>query len=96
MGWSDEKTCQGYGEKGGHGDAQAIQLLSLEGGQGSGPRGAEETGGGACCWSLVQLDHDGEMGPVHGFFCTLDAECEVRRIVNRTEPWLLSSVFLQE
>ena len=75
---------------------ETIQLHSLEGGQGSGPRGAEETGGGACCWSLVQLDHDGEMGPMHGIFCTLDAECEVRRIVNRTEPWLLSSVFLQE
>ena len=33
----------------------------------------------ACDWSVVQLDHDEEMGPVHGMYGTLDAELEVQR-----------------
>ena len=33
----------------------------------------------ACGWSVVQLDHDEEMGPMHGMHGTWDAELEVRR-----------------
>ena len=40
---------------------------------------------GACGWvggSAVQLDHDEEIGPMHG---TLDAELEVRRTIKGAE-----------
>ena len=33
----------------------------------------------ACGWSVVQLDHDEEKGPMHGMYGTLDAELEVQR-----------------
>ena len=39
----------------------------------------------ACGWSVVQLDHDEEMGPMHGMFGTLDAELEVQRAIKRAE-----------
>ena len=36
-------------------------------------------------WSVVQLDHDEEMGPMHGVYGTLDAELEVQRTIKRAE-----------
>ena len=40
---------------------------------------------GACGWSLVQLDHDEELGPMHGMYGTLDAEFAVQRTIKRAE-----------
>ena len=40
---------------------------------------------------MVQLDHDAEMGPMHGMHGTLDAELEVRRTIKRaalTKSWV--------
>ena len=34
---------------------------------------------------MVQWDHDGELGPVHGVYGTLDVELEVQRITKRAE-----------
>ena len=31
----------------------------------------------ACGWSVVQLDRDEEMGPMHGMYGTLNAELEM-------------------
>ena len=44
-----------------------------------------EDGGkwGALGWSVVQLDQDEELGPVHGMYGTLDAELEVQRTIKR-------------
>ena len=39
----------------------------------------------ACGWSVVQLDHDGEMGPTHGMYVTLDAYLEVQRTIKTAE-----------
>ena len=39
----------------------------------------------ACGWSVVQLDHDEEMGPMHGMYGTLTAELKVQRTIKRTE-----------
>ena len=36
-------------------------------------------------WSVVHLDHDEEMGPMHGMYGTLDAELEVQRTIKRAE-----------
>ena len=33
----------------------------------------------------MQIDHDEEMVPMHGMQCTLDAEFEVQRIINRAQ-----------
>ena len=38
---------------------------------------------GACGWSVVQLDHDKEMGPVHGMYGTREVELEVQCTINR-------------
>ena len=38
------------------------------------------------CWgTLVQLDYDEEMGPLHGMCGSMEAEHEVQRTVKRTE-----------
>ena len=34
-------------------------------------------------WSVVQLDHDEEVGPMHGMYGTVDAELEVQRTMKR-------------
>ena len=34
---------------------------------------------------MVQLDHDEEMGPMHGTYGTLDAEPDVQRTIKRAE-----------
>ena len=34
---------------------------------------------------MVQLDHDQEMGPMHGMCGTLDAELDVQRTIKRAE-----------
>ena len=34
---------------------------------------------------MVQLDHDEEMGPMHGMYGTLEADLEVQRTVERAE-----------
>ena len=39
---------------------------------------------GACGWSVVQLDHDEEMAPMHGMYVPLDAEFELQRTVDRS------------
>ena len=39
----------------------------------------------ACGWLVVQLDHDEEMGPMHGMYGTLEADLEVQRTVERAE-----------
>ena len=46
----------------------------------------------ACGWSVVQLDEDEEMGPLHGMCGTLDAEPEVRRTIikSRANGFLVS------
>ena len=41
--------------------------------------------GGACGWSVVQVDHGEEMRPMLGMYGTLDAELEVRRTIKRAE-----------
>ena len=40
---------------------------------------------GACGWSVVQLDHDEEMGPTHGMYGALDAELDLQRTIKRAE-----------
>ena len=40
---------------------------------------------GACGWSVVQLDHDEKMRPMHGMYGTLDAKLEMQRTVKRAE-----------
>ena len=40
---------------------------------------------GACGWSVVQRDHDEEMGPMHGMYGMLGAESEVQRTIKRAE-----------
>ena len=37
----------------------------------------------SCGWSVVQLNHDGEMRPMNGINGTVDAECEVPRTIKR-------------
>ena len=34
---------------------------------------------------MVQLDHDEEIGPMHGMYGTQDAELEVQRTIKRAE-----------
>ena len=36
-------------------------------------------------WSVVQLDHDEERGPLRGMHGTLDTELEVQRTIKRAE-----------
>ena len=96
MGCSDEMTGPGYGEKGGRRRTSNATAPAWREARDQVPekpkRREEELVVGQWC----KLDHDGEMGRVHGISGTLDAECEVRGTVNRTEPWLLSSVFSEE
>ena len=40
---------------------------------------------GACGWSVVQSDQDGELGPVHAVYGTRDAELEVQRTIKTAE-----------
>ena len=40
---------------------------------------------GACGWSVVYLDCDEEMGPLHGMFGSMEAELEVQRTIKRAE-----------
>ena len=39
----------------------------------------------ACGWSVVQLDHDEEVGPLHGMYGSMEAELEVQRTIKRAE-----------
>ena len=39
----------------------------------------------ACGWAVAQLDHDEAMGPLHGMFCSVEAEFEVQRTIKRAE-----------
>ena len=47
--------------------------------------GEHQASGSACGWSVVQVDHDEEVGPMRGMYETLDAELEVQRTIKRTE-----------
>ena len=40
---------------------------------------------GACGWSVVQLDHDEELEPLHGMCGSMVAELEVQRTIKRAE-----------
>ena len=40
---------------------------------------------GACGWSVVQLDYDGEMRPLQGSCGSTEAEFEVQRTIKRAE-----------
>ena len=40
---------------------------------------------GASVWSVVQLDHDEDVGPMHGMYGTLDPGLEVQRTIERAE-----------
>ena len=40
---------------------------------------------GACGWSVVQLDHDEEMGPMQEMYGALDAELDLQRTIKRAE-----------
>ena len=39
----------------------------------------------ACGWAVVQLDCDEEMAPLHGMYCSVEAEFEVQRTIKRSE-----------
>ena len=39
----------------------------------------------ACGWTVVQLDYDEEMGPLHGMYCLMEGEYEVQRTIKRAE-----------
>ena len=43
------------------------------------------SGRSACGWSVVQLDHEEEKGPVHGTYGTSDADLEVQCTIMRAE-----------
>ena len=51
---------------------------------------------GACGWSVVQLDHDEEIEPMHGMYGTMDAELEAQRAIKRAEQTNGLLVSLQE
>ena len=38
-----------------------------------------------CGWAVVQLDYVEEMGPLHGMYGSMEAECEVQRTIKRAE-----------
>ena len=40
---------------------------------------------GACGWAVVQLDYDGEMGPLRGMYGLVEAVFEVQRTIKRAE-----------
>ena len=40
---------------------------------------------GACGWSVVQLDYDEELGPLHAMYGSMEAEFEVPRTVKRPQ-----------
>ena len=40
---------------------------------------------GACGWSMVQVDYDEELVPLHAILGTMDAEIEVQRAIKRAE-----------
>ena len=39
----------------------------------------------ACGWAVVQLDYDGEMGPLYGMCGSMEAAYEVQRTIKRVE-----------
>ena len=39
----------------------------------------------ACGWSVVQLDYDEELGPLHGMYGPMEADFEVQRTIKRGE-----------
>ena len=41
--------------------------------------------GVACGWSVVESDHDEELGPLHEIYGAMDAEFEVQRTIKRAE-----------
>ena len=40
---------------------------------------------GACGCSVVQLDYDEELEPLHGMYCSMEAELEVQQTMKRAE-----------
>ena len=39
----------------------------------------------ACVWSVMQLDYDGELGPLHGMCGSMEAELAVQRTIKKME-----------
>ena len=39
----------------------------------------------ACGWSVTQLDHEGDMGPMRGLYVTMEVKNEVQRTRKRGE-----------
>ena len=39
----------------------------------------------ACGWSVVRLDYDEELGPLHGMYGSMEAEYEVQHTIKRVE-----------
>ena len=71
IGWSDESKCQAcHKEKG----TEKHRLYHC-------PKWFES----GCGWSVVQLDCDEEMVPLHGMYGSMEAEFEVQRTVKRAE-----------
>ena len=48
----------------------------------------------ACGWSVVQLDYDEELGPLHGMYLSMEPEFEVQRTIRKAE--LTAFLFLQK
>ena len=55
---------------------------------------------GASVWSVVQLDHDEDLGSMHGMYGTLDPDLEVQRtsrfpsFVTSAEEWISPQIML--
>ena len=55
---------------------------------------------GASVWSVVQPDHDEDMGPMHGMYGTLDPDLELQRtsrgpsFVTSEEEWVPPQLML--
>ena len=49
---------------------------------------------GACGWSVMQLDDDEELWPLHGTYGSTEAELEVQRTIKRAE--LTASLYLSQ
>ena len=51
----------------------------------SGKLGSWSTPAEACGWSVVELDYDEELGPLHGMYGSKEVEFEVQRTIKRAE-----------
>ena len=47
-------------------------------------------------WSVVHLDHDEELEPLHGMYGSMEAEFEVQRTIKRAGLMFFFCVFLKK